>query len=89
MTDTEDPADLFGEDDLFGDEDDAKSEQEHALSDRELDSGDDEDRNDRAAGRGNEMAQQIDAHDREARIMDADFARQAVPKPTDGQASFN
>jgi RNA polymerase-associated protein LEO1 len=89
MTDTEDPADLFGEDDLFGDEDDAQSEQERALSDRELDSGDDEDRNDIAAEHMDDMAQQIGTHDREARIMDADFARQAVPKPTDGQASFD
>jgi hypothetical protein len=89
MADTEDPADLFGEDDLFGDEDEAQSEQERALSDRELDSGDDEDRNDRAAEHTDDMAQQIGTHDREARIMDADFARQGVPRPTDGQAGLN
>jgi RNA polymerase-associated protein LEO1 len=91
MSDTEDPADLFGEgeDDLFGDEDDAQSEQERALSDRELDSGDDEDRNDRAPEPMDDFGQQIGTHDREARIMDADFARQAVPKPTNGQAGLN
>jgi RNA polymerase-associated protein LEO1 len=90
MAATEDPVDLFGEDedDLFGDEDEVRSEQERALSDRELDSGDDEDRNDRAAGHMDDMAQQIGTHDREARILDADFPRQAVPTPTDGEASL-
>lgn len=89
MADAEDPAGLFGDDDLFGDEDDAQSEQERALSDRELDSGDDEDRDDRAAEPMDDMAQQIGAHDREARIMDADFPRQEVPRPTDRQARLD
>ncbi len=91
MAGTEDPADLFGEDedDLFGDEDDVQSDQERALSDRELDSGDDEDRNDRAAEHVDDIGQQIGAHDREARILDADFPRQAVPTPTDGEASLS
>jgi hypothetical protein len=91
MAATEDPADLFGEDedDLFGDEDDVQSEQERALSDRELDSGDDEDRNDRAAEHMDDIGQQIGTHDREARILDADFPRQAVPTPTDGEASLD
>lgn len=91
MAATEDPADLFGEDedDLFGDEDEVQSEQERALSDRELDSGDDEDRNDRAADRMDDMGQQIGTQDREARILDADFPRQAVPTPKDGEASLD
>jgi RNA polymerase-associated protein LEO1 len=91
MAASEDPADLFGEDedDLFGDEDDVQSEQERALSDRELDSGDDEDRNDRAADHIDDMGQQIGAQDREARILDADFPRQAVPMPTDGEVSLD
>jgi hypothetical protein len=92
MAATEDPADLFGEDedDLFGDGDEDQSEQERALSDRELDSGDDEDRNDRAAAEHmDDIGQQIGTHDREARILDADFPRQAVPMPTDGEASLD
>jgi hypothetical protein len=91
MVASEDPADLFGEneDDLFGDEDDVQSEQQRALSDRELDSGDDEDRNDRAAEHIDDMGQQIGTQDREARILDADFPRQAVPKPTDGEVCLD
>jgi hypothetical protein len=89
--DPEDPADLFGEDEdedgLFGDEDDIQSEHERALSDRELDSGDDEDRNDRTIEHADDVGQQIGIHDREARILDADFPRQAVPTPTDGEVS--
>jgi RNA polymerase-associated protein LEO1 len=90
MAATDNPADLFGEDedDLFGDEDEVQSEQERALSDRELDSGDDEDRNDRAAEHVDDMGQQIGTHDREARILDADFPRQAVPTPKDGEVSL-
>ncbi len=86
---TEDPADLFGDDDgaddLFGDEDEAQSEQERALSDRELDSGDDEDRDDRVRGHRDGSAEEIGPNDRQARVMDAEFPRQAVPKSTDGE----
>ena len=80
----EDPAELFGEeDDLFGDEDEAQSEQQRALSDQELDSGDDEDRNDRSLDHGHGSTQQVGLEDREARILDAAFPRHAIPKPTD------
>jgi hypothetical protein len=92
-SENEDPADLFGEegegeDDLFGDEDESQSEQERALSDRELDSGDDEDRNDRARDRVDVVEEGSDTNDRQARIMDADFPRQVIPKPSDGQVSL-
>jgi RNA polymerase-associated protein LEO1 len=80
----EDAADLFGDDELFGDEDD-KSEQERRLSDRELDSDDDEDRDDRGPDRLDEEAAQIGPNDRDARIMDLEFPRQSIPSSTDGE----
>lgn len=88
-SDNEDPADLFGEGDLFGDEDEPQSDKERALSDRELDSGDDEDRNDRAGDLMDGVDQEVDENDRQARVMDADFPRQAVPRPSDGEVCFH
>lgn len=86
---SEDPADLFGdeegEDDLFGDGDEAPASKERALSDEDLDSGDDENRNDRVPEHV-DASQQVGPEDREARVMDATFPRHVVPKPTDGEA---
>jgi hypothetical protein len=81
---SEDPADLFGEeeDDLFGDG------EPRVLDDEELDSGDDEDRNDGVNENGPGRSQQADLEGRDARVMDASFPRQAIPAPTDGQASL-
>jgi RNA polymerase-associated protein LEO1 len=85
----EDPADLFGddegEDDLFGDEDEVPAKRERALSDEDLDSGDDENRNDRVPEHI-DGSQQVGQEDREARVMDATFPRHVVPKPTDEEA---
>jgi RNA polymerase-associated protein LEO1 len=85
---SEDPADLFGdeagEDDLFGDEDEATSKKERALSDEELDSGDDEGRNDREPAHI-DGSQETDGQYREARVLESSFPRQVVPKPTDGE----
>ena len=85
----EDPADLFGdddgEDDLFGDDDELPAKKERALSDEELDSGDDENRSDRAL-KHIDGSQQVGQEDREARVMDATFPRHVVPKPTDEEA---
>ncbi|CZT48148.1 related to LEO1 Extremely hydrophilic protein [Rhynchosporium secalis] len=70
-----------GDDDLFGDDDEAPAENVRELSDRELDSGDDEDRRDRA--RGDEDGDVGDS--REARVMETTLWRHPVPKPVDGQ----
>jgi RNA polymerase-associated protein LEO1 len=86
---SEDPADLFGEeeDDLFGDEE-QDAREPRVLDDEELDSGDDEDRNDGVNENGPGRSQQADLEGRDARVMDASFPRQAIPAPTDGQASL-
>ena len=73
------------EDDLFGDEDDEPTEKTRELSDRELDSGDDEDRDDRA-GKGD--AGEIDFETgRDARVLEATVWRHPLPKPFDGEVS--
>lgn len=65
--------------DLFDDDDD--EEPIRQLSDRELDSGDDEGRDDRAP---KEDELDVDSG-REARIIDTTIFRHPVPKPADGQ----
>lgn len=78
-----DPEDFIEEDDLFGDEDDAAEPPTRQLSDDELDSGDDEGRDDRAQDR-----MEVDAApEREARVMDIAIARQTIPAPADGEVS--
>jgi len=76
------------EDDLFGSEAGDEGNKVRELSDRELDSGDDEDRNDRAPEK--EDAEEQD-HDpgRDARILDASIWRHPLPKPVDGEASLS
>lgn len=73
-----------GDDDLFGDE---EGEKVRELSDRELDSGDDEERNDRAPPRAD--AEEMDYDTRDARILDSTVWRHPVPTPADGEVSFD
>lgn len=72
-----------GEDDLFGDEDEGPVEKVRELSDRELDSGDDEDRRDRAP-RAEAGEEELD-ESRDARVMETTIWRHAIPKPADGE----
>ncbi|CZR61174.1 related to LEO1 Extremely hydrophilic protein [Phialocephala subalpina] len=74
-----------GDEDLFGgDDEDAPVEKTRELSDRELDSGDDEDRNDRAP-----LEEEIDYDGgRDARVMDTTVWRHPLPKPADGEYSY-
>jgi RNA polymerase-associated protein LEO1 len=71
-----------GDDDLFGSED-GSEEKVRELSDRELDSGDDEDRNDRAPPKAD--AEEMDYDTRDARILDSTVWRHPLPKPADGE----
>jgi len=70
-------------DDLFGDEEEGEAENVRELSDRELDSGDDEGRNDRAPRKDEEDVDET-AH-REARILECKLYRHPLPKPFDGE----
>jgi RNA polymerase-associated protein LEO1 len=72
------------EDDLFGDDDEEEPiEKVRELSDRELDSGDDEERNDRAP---RDDAEEIDyGNGRDVQIQESTVWRHAVPKPVDGE----
>jgi RNA polymerase-associated protein LEO1 len=74
--------DLFGDDDDDGD-DDELVEKTRELSDRELDSGDDEERNDRAP---RDDPEEIDYEGgREAQVQESTVWRHPVPKPVDGK----
>lgn len=75
-----------GDDDLFGSED-GSAEKVRELSDRELDSGDDEDRNERAPPKAE--AEEMDYDTRDARILDSTVWRHPLPKPADGEVSFD
>ncbi len=74
-----------GGDDLFGsDAEDTPAEKERELSDRELDSADDEDRNGKA----------LEAEDEETepshvvKVVDLDIWKHNLPKPSDGEVRF-
>lgn len=86
----EDAVDLFGDDGdegLFGDEDGDQSGQDRKLSDEELDSGDDEGRDDRAPlTPPDEATLQEQGGYSSAEIK---IPRQDVPRPTDGEVSFS
>lgn len=70
-----------GDEDLFGDDDEVSADNIRQLSDRELDSGDDEDRRDRAP----RASIGVDIDDsREATVLEQTLPRHAVPKPADG-----
>ncbi|PBP18655.1 hypothetical protein BUE80_DR010550 [Diplocarpon rosae] len=73
------------EDDLFGDDDDENEPVSKAreLSDHELDSGDDEERMDRAP---RAEAEEVDLEDsRDARVLETTVWRHPIPKPADGE----
>jgi RNA polymerase-associated protein LEO1 len=72
------------DDDLFGDEAEEEPPKPRELSDEELDSGDDEGRDDRLPEK--EIAEEHDEDStRDARILEADIFRHPIPKPSDGQ----
>lgn len=73
-----------GDEDLFGgDDDDTPAEKNRELSDRDLDSGDDEDRNDRAP-----QEEEVDYEGgRDARVLESTIWRHPLPKPIDGEVS--
>lgn len=72
------------DDDLFGSEDGGAKVRE--LSDRELDSGDDENRFDRVHEKAGEA--EVDYSGREARILGTTVWRHPLPNPADGEVSF-
>ncbi|KFY25085.1 hypothetical protein V491_01903 [Pseudogymnoascus sp. VKM F-3775] len=75
------PEDLIDEDNLFGDDEEAAgSPAPRDLSDRELDSGDDEGRDDRI-----DRDEPVLPEQREARLMDVYAVPHPVPTPTDGE----
>ncbi|TGO66486.1 hypothetical protein BOTNAR_0060g00260 [Botryotinia narcissicola] len=81
-------SDVDEEDDLFGDVPDEEPgtapPPPRVLSDAELDSGDDEGRDDRVPDRDEE--EELPAEDtRNARILEADIFRHPVPRPSDGE----
>lgn len=81
-------SDIDEDDDLFGDVPDEEPETAppRMLSDAELDSGDDEGRDDRVPER--EDDDELPAEDtRNARILENDIFRHPVPRPSDGQVS--
>lgn len=82
---SDDGVDFIEEDDLFGGDEDAQSEPERELSDRDLDSGDDEERGSRAGDGMQGLEQQVGMHDREANVLNATIPRHAVPQPTNGE----
>lgn len=74
------------EDDLFGSgsEDGVVETKVRELSDKELDSGDDEDRDDRAPESAD--AEEVDYDSgRDARVLDSTVWRHPLPKPFDGE----
>lgn len=78
-----DPEDIMDEDDLFGDDEEAGTPAARELSDRELDSGDDEGRDDRVS-----RDDQVLPEQREARLMDVYVVPHPIPTPTDGDVSL-
>ncbi|KAF1968667.1 hypothetical protein BU23DRAFT_583176 [Bimuria novae-zelandiae CBS 107.79] len=70
------------DDDLFGDDDDAdQPPAQRKLDDEELDSGDDENRNDRAL----QDTSDVETQNQNFTFEDAEIARHAVPEPSDGE----
>ncbi|POS87832.1 hypothetical protein EPUL_000964 [Erysiphe pulchra] len=68
---------------LFGDEEEIPTQRTRELSDRELDSGDDEDRFDRARQENSEEPEYEPGKD--ARILEATLWKHPIPKPSDGE----
>lgn len=82
-------SDIEEDDDLFGDVPDEEPEAPapRLLSDAELDSGDDEGRDDRVPDKENEEELPTEDDTRNARILDAVVFRHPVPRPSDGEVS--
>ncbi|KAA8567011.1 hypothetical protein EYC84_010098 [Monilinia fructicola] len=80
-------SDIEEDDDLFGDVPDEEPEAPapRLLSDAELDSGDDEGRDDRVPDKENEEELPTEDDTRNARILDAVVFRHPVPRPSDGE----
>jgi RNA polymerase-associated protein LEO1 len=76
------------EDDLFGDDDDEQpaAEKPRELSDEELDSGDDEGRDDRAQREEGGYKAQDDKE--QLRIEEKTLWRHPLPKPLDGEVEI-
>ena len=72
-------------DDLFGSED-GSAEHVREFSDRELDSGDDEDRIERTASKADAEEMDYDTM-RDARILDSTIWRHPLPTPVKGEVS--
>lgn len=72
------------EEDLFGDEEDEVAEKPRELSDEELDSGDDEGREDRTKDEGGYKAV-LDKE--ELRVEEKVLYRHPLPKPLDGEVN--
>lgn len=72
-------ADLFGS----GSENEDASDKPRKLSDAELDSGDDEGRDDRADDHLSETKEAT--HTREENVLDVSIGRHAIPRPSDGE----
>lgn len=68
---------------LFGDEEETPAQQTRELSDMELDSGDDEDRFDRARQENSEEPEYEPGRD--ARILEATLWKHPIPRPSDGE----
>jgi RNA polymerase-associated protein LEO1 len=75
----------LGEDDLFGDEADEepKADEVRELDDEELDSGDDENRDDRRQKRQEDLLDEGATYD--LRISEQIVSRHPLPKPVDGE----
>ena len=73
------------EDDLFGDEAEVGSDHVRQLSDQDLDSGDDEGRNDRVV---DEMEEDDPVAERPLQVMDLSLGRPTAPQPSDGEVSL-
>lgn len=73
--------------DLFGSGSEDEEVTKVLLSDRELDSGDDEDRDDRTPQEADDEEIDYDAG-RDARVLDATVWRHPLPKPADGEVRF-
>lgn len=80
----DDIMDIAGDvvDDLFGSEDGGEKVRE--LSDRELDSGDDEDRDDRAPAKPDHDDIEYNS-DRDTRVLASTVWRHPLPNPADGE----
>lgn len=74
-------------DDLFGSDDEAPAEKVRELSDKELDSGDDEDRDDRAARYEDRDVATPDVED--VRTIEVELPRHPVPRPIDGEVRIS